>query len=325
MMIMTVDIGGTKTMWAFWKDGAMCEKGKQPTASIKDFGDFIGDLIRDKDVEALSFALAGPVKDNKLELTNTGQIIDLQEIKERFSHVPHVVFLNDLEALGHSLLHLKGDQLGVFRAGKREEPSAAGTAGAADRVEPLQEPGARAILSIGTGLGIGAVTREGIVVPSEGGHIDFAPRSEEQHRLLYFLEKKYNGHVSYERILSGHGLANLYEFITGDSEASPADVTKRAADGESAALETFRLFTEILGAACGNFAVIFMSSGGVYLGGGMTPKILPYIDADVFEKSFTDKGRFSEYIDGRFVYAILDEDAPSLGAACAVSRMAGHM
>lgn len=318
-MILTVDIGGTKTMWSLWEDGRVLQRGRETTVEIRDFCAFIQEKTAGKDMEAISFAIAGPIRNNKLELTNTGQIIDLGEIKERFSHVPRIRFLNDLEALAYSLSALQANQISEY-------------CGCCETCGQLPEKGgAKAVISLGTGLGIAAVTREGVVMPSEGGHVDFAPVNHEQRRLLDMMEKKYGGHVSYERLLSGMGLSNIYAFMEAErgevkdqgtdeiEETEPAEISKRAAAGEATALEAFRLFTEILGAACGNFAMTFMASGGVYLGGGMTPKILPFIDKNVFVQAFTDKGRFCQYLGSLGVYAIMDEAAPSLGAACAVS------
>lgn len=315
-MIMTVDIGGTKTMWSLWEDDMLVETGREETESIEDFGDFLETQMQGKEIDAISFALAGPVRDHKLELTNTGQIIDLQEIQKRFAHIPTMVFLNDLEALAWSVDHLKGNQINIFRHGKGGV-SEVGESGTTPR------EGAKAIVSLGTGLGIAAVTREGCVMPSEGGHLDFAPRSPKQHKLLERLEEKYGGHVSYERLLSGQGLANIYEVLSGEPRITPAEVSQKAAAGDAAALECFDVFTEILGAACGNYALVYMSSGGVYLGGGMAPKILPFMNMDIFESAFTDKGRFNDYLEGLPVYMIMDEAAPSIGAAAAIKAHRG--
>ncbi len=315
-MIMTVDIGGTKTMWSIWENDVLCETGRAETETIVDFGDFLEEKMRNSKIDAISFALAGPVKDHKFELTNTGQVINLQQLQKRFTEVSEMVFLNDLEALAWSVDYLKGEQIDIFRHGK-------GGAAEAGSSDPARREGAKAIVSLGTGLGIAAVTREGCVMPSEGGHLDFAPRNPKQHKLLSQLEKKYGGHVSYERLLSGQGLANIYEVLSGQPRLTPAEVSKKAAEGDAAALECFDVFTEILGAACGNYALAYMSSGGVYLGGGMVPKILPFLNVDIFEKAFLDKGRFNDYLDSLPVYLIMDDTAPSIGAAAAIKAHRG--
>lgn len=297
-MIMTIDIGGTKTLRAWWDKGHLVKKELYPTASIKDYTLFIMEHTRDLSIDALCLAMAGPVTGHQLELTNTGQIIHLNQIKNSVSHIPQILFLNDLEALGHSLKHLGPEQLYTFRKGwDSQSPS-----------------GTKAVVSVGTGLGICAVTKEGLVIPSEGGHTDFAPRDPQQRQILDFLERRY-GHVSYERILSGQGLVNLYEALTGTVLPAPDQITARAFDREPEALEAIRLFTRILAAACGNTALTFMSAGGVYLAGGIIPKILPLLDKSLFESAFLHKGRFEQWLRQVPVYAVLDEMAPSIGAA----------
>ncbi|MDO4745163.1 MAG: ROK family protein [Bacillota bacterium] len=315
-MKMTLDIGGTKTLWTVWNDGIIIDRGTAATNRIGDFFTFIKTLINDFTaghsdckITDLSFALAGPVTDDKFELTNTKQVIDLAELRDAFADI-NVIFLNDLEALAHSIDHLTmPDQLALFR-------SAASDA-----------KGAKAVISIGTGLGVSAVSREGIIIPSEGGHVDFAPIGAKQHMIYERLSKQY-GHVSYERLLSGQGVSNIFGCLleepeSGGSDAPacrprqkmhPAQITALAKSGNLTALEAFHIFTEILGAACGNYALVYNSCGGIYIGGGMLPKILPLLDKDVFEKAFLNKGRFNDLLQNIPVYAILDETAPSIGA-----------
>ena len=141
------------------------------------------------------------------------------------------------------------------------------------------------------------------------------------------LESRY-GHVSYERLLSGQGLSNIFSIIlkeleSGDSDTMacrprqkmhPAQITAMAKSGNREALETFRIFSEILGAACGNYALTYMATGGIFIGGGMLPKILPLIDKEAFENAYLNKGRFKDFLDNIPVYVILDETAPSIGA-----------
>lgn len=314
-MIMTVDIGGTKTMCTLWESGVLQSCETQPTSSIDDFSRFIQSKIQGKSIESLRFSLAGPVTENRFELTNTGQVLYLDQIRQAVCQIPQVVFLNDLQSLACSLPYLEEDKLSLFLKGNcpgnqeaDQKPKAPENSGAPCR------PGAKAIVSIGTGLGISAVTKEGVTIPSEGGHVDFAPQNDRQLRLLDYLEERF-GHASCERILSGQGIENLYRFVTGCDPIKPSQVTEKAFAGEKQALEAMELFTEILGAACGNFALTFLSEGGVYLGGGIMPKILPLLDAPVFEQAFTAKGRFGGWLQKVPVYVILDEMAPCLGLA----------
>lgn len=303
-MIMTVDIGGTKTLCALWDGKKLRTQQKYKTSAIDDFPGLLKEQAQGETIDALCLAMAGPVTDNKLELTNTGQIIDLGQIKASFSQVPHVAFLNDLEALGYSLAVLQEDQQQLFKEGAVQK-------------------GTKAVVSIGTGLGISAVTKEGIVLPSEGGHMEFAPQDSQQHQLLSELKKRYE-HVSLERLLSGQGIANLYSFVTGNPLSDPSIVTETAFAGEVQAVETMDLFTRLLGAVCGNFALTFLSSGGLYLGGGIMPKILPLLKKDIFQEAFCAKGRFQSWLETVPVFVILDEMAPSLGAAaCGIRLSAG--
>lgn len=301
-MIMTIDIGGTKTLCSWWDNGKLQKKEQHPTSSIKNFTRFIMQQAQLLPIDTLCMAMAGPVTGSRLELTNTGQILYLDQIKTCISHIPRVLFLNDLEALGHALNHLQTDQLQIFRKARNESPSS----------------GTQTVLSIGTGLGLCTVTKEGLVFPSEGGHTDFAPCDPQQQQVLDHLKNKYS-HVSYERVLSGQGLVNLYEVFAGEPLPAPDQVTARAFAGETEALKTFRVFTRILAAACSNAALTFMASGGIYLAGGIIPKILPLLDRSTFEEAFLQKGRFSQWLQQIPVYVILDEMAPSMGAALAGS------
>jgi len=331
-MIMTVDIGGTKTLCALWDKGRLIKKDIRQTSSIREPIEFLkghaflSDLGRDGSagisVRALCFALAGPIEEDNFKLTNTGQTLNFNEIRAAFPQIQRIAFLNDLEALAHGLSHLKQEDLQLFQIGAEEQAanchrqSAASlnTAQSSTFRQNADKQGAKAVVSIGTGLGIAAITKEGIVIPSEGGHSDFAPCDTMQHALLRHLEKIY-GHVSYERVLSGQGIANIYNFLTESPPMPPAKVTSKAFSGEKDALDTFRIFTRILAAACGNFAVTFKASGGIYLAGGVLPKILPLLNRQCFEEAFRNKGRFGTWLTAIPVYAIMNELAPSLGAA----------
>ena len=325
-MKMTLDIGGTKNVWTIWQDADILDRGTAATNTITDFTEFIKTLTGESSFTHIAFAIAGPVTDDKLKLTNTGQTIDLAEIRAAFPDTI-IVVLNDLEALAHSIDHLTmPDQLALFRSAASSD--AKGTACDAKSTSS----GANAVLSIGTGLGVSAVSREGFVMPSEGGHIDFAPVGAKQRLIYDKLESRY-GHVSYERLLSGQGLSNIFSIIleeleSGDSDTMacrprqkmhPAQITAMAKSGNRESLETFRIFSEILGATCGNYALTYMATGGIYIGGGMIPKILPLIDKEAFENAYLNKGRFKDFLNNIPVYVILDETAPSIGAMRAIS------
>lgn len=294
-MIMTVDIGGTKTLCAFWNDGKLLAEKKFSTADITDFTKILSELLNDKVIDCLCFALAGPISDNHFKLTNTGQELYLQSLRKAFPNIPHIVFLNDLEALGYSISSLDQSQIRLFKKGAKSK-------------------GTKAILSIGTGLGVSAVTKEGVVIPSEGGHIEFSPQNEQQSRILQYLKQRYS-HVSYERLLSGQGLVNIYACLTGNNLVRAERVTEKAFAGEPSAKETMNIFSSVLGTACSSYALLFMATGGLYLGGGIVPKILPLLDKKIFESAYLHKGRLMELAAQIPVFAILDETAPSQGAA----------
>lgn len=202
-MILALDIGGTKTLWTIWNNSQVIDRGQVPTNTIKDFTEFIKTLIDEFEsshhdapsthkITRLSLAFAGPVTGTTLELTNTGQQIDLVHIRTAFPHM-EVIALNDLEALAHSISHLTGsEQLALFRSAA----SSAANGALHDAKGTLHDTkgapaGAKAVLSIGTGLGVAAVSREGIVIPSEGGHIDFAPIGAKQCSIYDKLSKQY--------------------------------------------------------------------------------------------------------------------------------------
>jgi glucokinase len=196
-----------------------------------------------------------------------------------------------------------------------------------------------ALVAPGTGLGKALlIFRDGeyVPVPSEGGHIDFSPNTEAEIKLWRYLHKRF-GHVSVERVLSGPGLVNIYLWLkdTGRhriptwlarnmEEMDPARaITEAALDGKHpVCVAALNMFVSIFGAVAGNLALIAMTTGGVYLGGGIPPKILPKLKESMFMQAFTNKGRFSELLEKIPVRVILNEQAALLGAAhCALSRL----
>ena len=302
-MVLTVDIGGTKTMCALWDGGRMLKKQVYATESVENFSLLAAKQAKGKPIRAMGFALAGPVRGNRFELTNTGQTLDLNQIRKSFPQVPHILFLNDLQALGYSIPHLSDKQLVSLRK--------------ADLL-----PGTKALVSIGTGLGTAAVLEDGRVLPSEGGHMDFAPADSRQNKIWAALKQQY-GHVSYERAVSGQGLSNLYAVLTGDRR-QPAQIAHAAFSGEDGALETMEIFTQLLAAVCSNMALSFLACGGVYVAGGMLPKILPLLNLETFQDSFLQKGRLSSWLRDVPVMGILDETAPSLGLSARLNDQLSH-
>jgi glucokinase len=223
--------------------------------------------------------------------------------------VEPIVLMNDLGATGHSLEHLPAGDFCVLNEGA---PVPGGT---------------RALLAAGTGLGEGILFWEGKrykVVPSEGGHTDFAPRTDQQIELLRFMRRRYP-QVSWELILSGRGFRTIHEFIAPsvkhpifeDPDADPAPyITKSGLDKSCpVCVETLDLWTAIYGAEAGNLALKVLALGGVYVAGGIAVKILSKMQDGTFLESFKDKWHFTTTLGNVPVSIVLNESAPLIGAA----------
>ena len=318
-MILAGDVGGTKCNLALFaeKDGKLEVVFRERFAS-KEFAQF--DLIirefsrraaphlgHDK-IRAAGFGVAGPVINNRIHATNLPWIVDADILAGEVG-VPTVVLVNDLGATGHSLEHLPPEDFCVLNPGK-----------------PV--PGAtRALLAAGTGLGEGILFWAGSrykVVPSEGGHSDFAPRTDQQIELLKFMRRRYP-QVSWELILSGRGFRTLHEFIAPsvkhpifeDPDADPAPFITKSGLERSCPIctETLDLWTEVYGAEAGNLALKVLALGGVYVAGGIAVKILPKMKDGTFFNSFKDKWHFANMLADVPVSIVLNESAPLIGAA----------
>lgn len=322
-MILAGDIGGTKTNLALFNgDG----DGRHPVR-LETFrsGEHEGlePMIeaflseREEAVEAACFGVAGPVRDGScFDTVNLAWPVDGPGVAALLG-LDEVGLLNDLEANAWGIAALGPDDLAVLNAG---HPGASGNA---------------AVISAGTGLGEAGLYWDGQrhhPFATEGGHVDFAPRSELELELWRFLAAEL-GHVSYERVCSGMGLVNLYRFFLHRSGPLPqpdwfveasdkgAAVSKAAASGDEPASEALDLMVSIYGAAAGNLALKLMATGGIYIGGGIAPKILPRLREGGFMRTFTDKGRFARLLEGVPVSVILNERTALLGAArCAAHR-----
>ena len=324
-MILAGDVGGTKCNLALFqeKDGKLTPVFKQRFRS-KDFAQF--DLIAKEfarqaathlageKILAAGFGIAGPVINNRVRATNLPWTIDAAVLSQELN-VSHIVLLNDLGAWGHSIEYLDPKQFLVLNEGK-PEPG-----------------GTRALLAAGTGLGESLLVWDGKryqVVPSEGGHSDFAPHTEQQIELLRFMKRRYP-QVSCELILSGRGFRTLHEFLSttvkhsafDDPDADPApEITKNAlAQTCPVCVETLDLWTDIYGAEAGNLALKVLALGGVYVAGGIAVKILEKMKDGHFFQSFKDKWHFENLLKNMPVSVITDENAPQLGAAYEALRL----
>ncbi|MDB5471629.1 MAG: glucokinase [Caulobacter sp.] len=247
-------------------------------------------------------AVAGPVTDGRAELTNAGW-----KMSE-----------TGLERLGFSAARLINDYEALALAVPRLGDSDLGDIGGVSAARPQ---GTVAIIGAGTGLGVGALVRDGLcdaVAVTEGGHVAFAPTDEVEIEIFKVLSGRF-GRVSLERILSGPGLVNLYEALAqvqGKAAArlKPEDIEDRAENGDALAAEAVARFCKIYGATAGDYALAFGAVGGVYLGGGIAPKMLTPLRAGDFRKAFEDKGRFSDYCAAIPTKVILHPHAALLGA-----------
>jgi glucokinase len=233
--------------------------------------------------------------------------------------------INDLEANGYGIAELTSEQIFTLSEGD------------------ASQMGNRALIAAGTGLGEAFLVWDGhshVPYPSEGGHVDYAPRNEDEIDLLRFLKQKYNGRISYERIISGMGLTNIYEFlreVRGVEEPSwlaerltqgdpNAVITELALAAKSEICEkTLDMFVSAYGAESANLALKMLSVGGLYVGGGIAPRILEKLKDGTFMKAFTDKGRLSQLLVNMPVRVILESRAALLGAAAYAEARAAEL
>ena len=299
MSIIAGDIGGTKTLLRCVEtSGEISVEKRFESGRYRTFDDLLREflaLVRGR-IDAACLAVAGPVLASRAEVTNLKWVMESPKLERDFG-IPRVHLINDFYAIALGVPLLGPEDLVSLQKGNR------------DRSAPI------AILGAGTGLGEAIVTRSGdawVVIPSEGGHADFAPQDEEQMRLLAALQKKY-GHVSWERLISGMGLTNIYEFLTGSSE-EPAKIAELAQRGDDAGVRTFRIFVDIYGAEAGNAALRVLARGGVFLAGGVAAKNQSFFTDGRFMTAFLRKGRFTELLREMPVDLIVNEHVGLIGA-----------
>lgn len=322
-MLLAADIGGTKSLFGLFE-----QVGSQPVLRYKkqyasgDFSSFESALetffsevpptLEVSIIQAACFSLAGPIIDGQGNFTNLKWQVNQKNLELSFPCISKIVLANDLVAVAQGIELLpEKDFLSLtpqpLDLGQGSPPSNKNTT--------------KAVIAPGTGLGE-ALLIKGQAHPSEGGHCDFAPRSPEEIRLWQFLQQKY-GHVSYERILSGPGLVNLLQFLVSEREENlqhydliPEEITKKALQKQCPLCQrALNLFISILGAEAGNLALKTMATGGIYLGGGIVPQILPKLQEGTFIAAFQDKGRFRAFMETIPVYVILNKEAALYGAA----------
>lgn len=328
-MILAGDVGGTKVHLAIYDftEGKLTHtRDKQfPAREYAGLEEIVREFLGTDKVSAACFGVPGPVRDGRLRLTNLPWTIDSRELSLHLS-IDHVFLINDLEANGYGIAELSPEQIYTLSEGD------------------ASQVGNRGLIAAGTGLGEGLLAWNGrihVPYPSEGGHTDFGPRNEQQIELLRFLQRKYNGRISYERVVSGMGLSNIYEFLRdGQGVEEPkwlAEKIAEAHDGNSVITEmalsakseicekALDTMVSIYGAEAGNLALKVMAVGGLYVGGGIAPKILEKLKDGTFIKAFQDKGRLSQLLIHMPVRVILESRAALMGAAAYAEARAAEI
>ncbi len=275
-------------------------------------------------IVAACFGCPGPVRNGRLKLTNLPWTLDTRDLQKSLG-IEHIFLINDLEANGYGIPELAPEKIFTLHEGD------------------TTAVGHRGLISAGTGLGECLLIWDGKAhrpIPSEGGHCDFAPRTDQEIALLHYLRRTLNGRVSFERVVSGLGIKNVYAFLRDDQHMEEPDWLRDrlahedpnavlgtiAEDGSSPiAQEAMRLFSAAYGAEAGNLALKVLATGGLYLGGGIAPKILKTLQAGPFLQAFLDKGRLSPLLEATPVRVILDDTCALLGAAAFAEARAAEL
>lgn len=316
-MILAGDIGGTKTHLVLCQNIETRTFLKEEKYLSRNYGS-IQEILREflqgvtEKIDVLSMGVAGPVVQNQCHATNLPWVISGETIRKEFS-IPRVFLLNDLEANAYGIEVLRHDEFLSLQGGTPHR-------------------GNRALIAVGTGLGESGIFWDGKQhhpFASEGGHSSFAPTDEEDVDLWRYLRGKY-GHVSYERVLSGPGLQNLYRFyVEAKGEREKPEVAQRMAKEDPGRVITESALAEMCPACeraldrfvihyaseAGNLALKMLAIGGIYIGGGIAPKILPALQSGRFISLFSKKGRFAGLLSSLPVSVILNQATALLGAA----------
>ena len=318
MMILAGDIGGTSARLAYFeqKDKRLVpvveevkHSHEYPSlqAAVLEF-----EKKHNYSVAGACFGIAGPVRNGRVEAPNLPWVIDSTLIQDALG-LEKVNLINDLEANAHGLLELAERDFAVLAPG-------------------VETKGNAAVISAGTGLGEAGLYWDGYqyhVFAAEGGHADFGPANELQAEMWSYLNKKFGGHVSWERVLSGPGQKNIYDFLhdTGKGVEEPwlteemkhsdpsAVISRNGLSGKSPLCEkAVNVFVEIYGAAAGNLALKLLAVGGIYIGGGIAPKILAKMRERRFLEAFCNKGRLRTLLEQVPIRVILNDKTALLGA-----------
>jgi len=317
-MLLAGDVGGTKALVGLFLDGPGRPKLVDARAfATRDYAgleEVIAAFLAAQPspvppLKAASFGVAGPIVNQVARLTNVPWVVDASAVASRF-RIPNVTLLNDLQAMAYSVAVLEPGELAVVQSGR------------------AVQTGNAALIAAGTGLGEALLHRVGgrfIPSPTEGGHADFAPRNANEMALLQHLTARF-GRADYERVISGPGLSNIHAFTHPDGcAACGADAGRAAApsDVSAAALErrcpdcvrALEIFVSVYGAEAGNLALRSVATAGVFVGGGIAPKILPALQDGRFIEAFRSKAPMEAFLSCVPVSVILNDRAGLLGAA----------
>jgi glucokinase len=322
-MLLAGDVGGTKTLLGLFERGIPRPRPivihaytTLDFASLTEVLDaFARDVHQPFALDAAALGVAGPVVDNTARLTNVPWDISAASVTARFG-ATRVCLLNDLEAMGHSVEVLDGDDFTTLQDGL-----------------PVSRANA-ALIAAGTGLGEALLHRMNgrlVPIPSEGGHADFGARTDRELELVRMLRERY-GRASVEHVVSGRGLLNLHAFTHRGGECmatdgvsdeeKPAHISAAAMTGRcQGCVEAMRMLATAYGAEAGNLALRGLALAGVYIGGGIAPKILPLLRSGFFMEAFRDKGEMADLVARVPVRVILNPDAGLLGAAVYAQSM----
>ncbi len=343
-MILAGDVGGTKVHLSLYQfeSGRLksLREQKYPAHQFGSLEQVVKQFLSDAQgstepgsaerhdlIAAACFGCPGPVREGRLKLTNLPWTLDAHELSQSLG-IQHIFLINDLEANGYGIPELAPDKIFTLHAGD------------------AAAVGHRGLIAAGTGLGEAVLIWDGkrhTPIPSEGGHCDFAARTDREIALLQYLRRTLNGRVSFERVVSGLGIKNVYAYLRDAEkldepqwlrdrlagEDPNAVIGQCAEDGSSSiCFETMRLFSAAYGAEAGNIALKVLAIGGIYLGGGIAPKILKTLQNGAFVQAFLDKGRLSPLLQSIPVRVILDDTCALLGAAAfaeaRASELSGH-
>ena len=327
-MILAGDVGGTKVHLALFdfSNGKLRHSRDKlyPARDYSGLEEIVRQFMGGDTATSACFGVPGPVREGRLRLTNLPWTLDSRELAALL-RIDYVFLINDLEANGYGIAELEAQQIYTLSEGD------------------ASQIGNRALISAGTGLGQSFMVWDGRhhkPYPSEGGHCDFAPRNEDEMDLLRYLRQKYDGRISFERVVSGQGFMNIYEFLRDvrgmdepewlterlTHEDPNAVITELAMAAKSEICErTTDMFVSAYGAEAGNLALKVLAVGGLYLGGGIAPRILEKLKDGTFMKAFIDKGRLSQLLVNTPVRVILESRTALIGAAAYAEARAAEL